>query len=67
MDYLCEHYNIQFTGNAHDALTDCERTMSVFNLFVAPISLNNETTATGSVSEIRDPKVKEGSRINRNK
>lgn len=33
MDYLCEHYNIEFTGNAHDALTDCERTMSVFNLF----------------------------------
>ena len=27
MDYLCEHYNIQFDGRAHTALTDCERTM----------------------------------------
>jgi len=31
MDYLCEHYNVTFTGKAHTALTDCERTMSVFD------------------------------------
>ena len=31
MDYLCEHYNIQFHGRAHSALTDCERTMKVWD------------------------------------
>lgn len=27
MDYLCEHYKIQFEGRAHTALADCERTI----------------------------------------
>ena len=31
MDYLCEHYDINFTGLAHTALADCERTMKVFD------------------------------------
>lgn len=31
MDYLCEHYNVQFSGKAHSALTDCERTMKVWD------------------------------------
>jgi len=31
MDYLCEYYNVTFAGKAHTALTDCERTMSVFD------------------------------------
>lgn len=31
MDYLCKHYNIDFTGNAHSAMTDCERTMKVWD------------------------------------
>jgi DNA polymerase III epsilon subunit-like protein len=30
MDYLCEHFKIQWTGDAHTALADCERTMKVF-------------------------------------
>jgi len=30
MDYLCEHYNVEFTGRAHTALTDCQRTMEVW-------------------------------------
>lgn len=31
MDYLCEHFNVEFEGNAHTALVDCERTMMVFD------------------------------------
>ncbi len=31
MDYLCEHYNIKFSGKAHSALTDCQRTMMVWD------------------------------------
>ena len=31
MDYLCEHYGVVFTGKAHTALVDCERTMQVFD------------------------------------
>lgn len=31
MDYLCEHFNIQFDGRAHTALTDCERTAKAFD------------------------------------
>ena len=31
MDYLCEHYDIKFEGKAHSALTDCERTMKVWD------------------------------------
>jgi len=30
MDYLCEHYRVTWTGDAHTALADCERTMKVF-------------------------------------
>ena len=30
MDYLCEHFNVQWTGQAHTALADCERTLKVF-------------------------------------
>ena len=32
MDYLCEFYGIVYEGKAHTALTDCERTMSVFDI-----------------------------------
>jgi DNA polymerase III epsilon subunit-like protein len=31
MDKMCEHFQIKFEGNAHTALTDCERTLSVWN------------------------------------
>jgi DNA polymerase-3 subunit epsilon len=31
MDYLCEHYQIQFEGKAHTAMTDCERTVMVWD------------------------------------
>ena len=31
MDYLCEYYRIKFAGKAHTALTDCERTMLVWD------------------------------------
>ena len=31
MDYLCEHYQIQFSGRAHTALADCERTMMAWD------------------------------------
>jgi len=31
MDYLCEHYDINFAGKAHSAMTDCERTMKVWD------------------------------------
>tara|TARA_B100000674_G_scaffold459552_1_gene436830 strand:+ start:78 stop:674 length:597 start_codon:yes stop_codon:yes gene_type:complete len=34
MDYLCEHYKISFEGKAHTALTDCERTMQVWDKLV---------------------------------
>lgn len=30
MDSMCEHFKINFTGRAHTALADCERTISVF-------------------------------------
>lgn len=30
MDRLCEHYNIKFSGRAHTALADCQRTISVW-------------------------------------
>ncbi len=30
MDRLCEHYEIKFSGRAHTALTDCQRTISVW-------------------------------------
>jgi DNA polymerase III epsilon subunit-like protein len=32
MDYLCKHFNIEFEGRAHTALTDCERTMMVWDV-----------------------------------
>ena len=32
MDFLCKHYNIQFEGRAHTALTDCERTKKVWDV-----------------------------------
>jgi DNA polymerase-3 subunit epsilon/CBS domain-containing protein len=31
MDKMCEYYNVKFDGKAHTALTDCERTLSVWN------------------------------------
>lgn len=31
MDKMCEHFNVKFEGDAHTALTDCERTLSVWN------------------------------------
>jgi DNA polymerase III epsilon subunit family exonuclease len=31
MDNLCKHYDIQFSGDAHSAFTDCERTMKVWD------------------------------------
>ena len=31
MDYLCEHYKVEFEGKAHSALADCERTMLVWD------------------------------------
>jgi DNA polymerase III epsilon subunit-like protein len=31
MDKMCEHFQIKFEGQAHTALTDCERTFSVWN------------------------------------
>lgn len=31
MDYLCEYYQVKFSGLAHTALVDCERTMKVFD------------------------------------
>lgn len=31
MDYLCEHFNVSYEGDAHTALVDCERTMMVFD------------------------------------
>ena len=34
MDYLCEHYDIKFSGRAHTALVDCERTMKVWDKLV---------------------------------
>ena len=34
MDYLCEHYNVKFSGKAHSALADCERTMKVWDKLV---------------------------------
>ena len=34
MDYLCEHFNIEFDGKAHTALTDCERTMKAFDVLL---------------------------------
>lgn len=34
MDYLCEHYKINFEGKAHTALADCERTMQVWDKLV---------------------------------
>ena len=30
MDNLCEHYNVKFSGRAHTALADCQRTISVW-------------------------------------
>ncbi len=30
MDKMCEHFQIKFEGRAHTALTDCERTILVF-------------------------------------
>ena len=36
MDYLCEHFNVEFEGNAHTALVDCERTMMVFDRLLGP-------------------------------
>ena len=34
MDYLCEHYDIKFSGRAHSALVDCERTMKVWDRLI---------------------------------
>ncbi len=34
MDYLCEHFNIEFQGKAHTALADCERTIKVFDKLI---------------------------------
>ncbi len=31
MDKMCKHYNISFSGRAHTALSDCERTMKLWN------------------------------------
>jgi DNA polymerase III epsilon subunit-like protein len=31
MDKMCEHFKVTFEGDAHTALTDCERTLSVWN------------------------------------
>lgn len=31
MDKMCKHYNITFSGRAHNALADCERTMKLWN------------------------------------
>lgn len=30
MDNMCRHFNIKFNGRAHTALTDCERTITVW-------------------------------------
>jgi len=30
MDNMCKHFNIKFSGRAHTALTDCERTVTVW-------------------------------------
>jgi DNA polymerase III epsilon subunit-like protein len=30
MDKMCKHYNISFTGRAHNALADCERTLKIW-------------------------------------
>ena len=30
MDYMCEHFQIKFSGRAHTALVDCERTFLVW-------------------------------------
>jgi DNA polymerase III epsilon subunit-like protein len=34
MDKMCEHFQIKFEGEAHTALTDCERTLSVWSKLV---------------------------------
>lgn len=31
MDYLCEHFKIDFEGRAHTAIADCERTAKAFD------------------------------------
>jgi DNA polymerase III epsilon subunit-like protein len=32
MDKLCEHFQIKFTGRAHNALADCERTLKLWEI-----------------------------------
>jgi len=34
MDKMCEHFQIKFEGRAHTALTDCERTILVFQKLI---------------------------------
>jgi DNA polymerase III epsilon subunit-like protein len=30
MDSMCKHFNVKFKGRAHTALTDCQRTVTLW-------------------------------------
>jgi DNA polymerase III epsilon subunit-like protein len=44
MDKLCKHFNITFSGRAHNALADCERTMKIWKILLKSVPQPNKFT-----------------------
>ncbi len=58
LDYLCQHYNIQYSGDAHNALPDCERTFKLYNILKELTTVSYWTFANPFERESNFNKVK---------